>query len=163
MLQTVLLIIGMLAQTPDPLTGGAGWVGAGLLGAVLCWMFFVRIPATDRMLEAKDERLLRVIEGNTAAMAAKDVQLLKVFDAKDKQMQLLIDVKHQLLKDMALEFKSSLKEVAGHCERELAQLASFQQSQMGQLVSAMEDITEKMDALMFGKGHKESKIEDKKQ
>jgi Tfp pilus assembly protein PilN len=34
----------------DPLSGGAGWVGAGLLGCCLAWLFFVHIPAKDRQL-----------------------------------------------------------------------------------------------------------------
>jgi hypothetical protein len=32
----------------DPISGGAGWLGAGLLGAVLAWIFFVRLPANDK-------------------------------------------------------------------------------------------------------------------
>ncbi len=38
----------LLAQTPDLLGGSAGWVGTGLLGAVLYWLTFVHLPAKDR-------------------------------------------------------------------------------------------------------------------
>lgn len=37
-------------QTPDPLSGGAGWVGAGLLGVVLLWLTFIHLPAKDKQL-----------------------------------------------------------------------------------------------------------------
>lgn len=40
----------VLAQAVDPISGGAGWVGAGLLGLVLGWFLLVRIPATDKMV-----------------------------------------------------------------------------------------------------------------
>lgn len=40
-----------LAQVPDSLSGGAGWIGAGLLGAVLCWLLLKHLPAKDTQLE----------------------------------------------------------------------------------------------------------------
>lgn len=40
----------LLAQTTDPISGGAGWVGAGLLGLVLAWLFFFHLPAKDKQL-----------------------------------------------------------------------------------------------------------------
>lgn len=45
-------VIALLAQSPstDPLSGGAGWVGAGLLGAVLAWVMFVHLPGKDRLM-----------------------------------------------------------------------------------------------------------------
>lgn len=33
-----------LAQNPDPISGGGGWVGAGLLGAVLSWLLLKYLP-----------------------------------------------------------------------------------------------------------------------
>lgn len=35
----------------DSLSGGAGWVGAGLLGAVLAWLCFFHLPAKDKQLK----------------------------------------------------------------------------------------------------------------
>lgn len=50
-----MLIAFVVAQaTPDPLSG-AGWVGAGLLGAVLSWLMF-------RYLPAKDQQISKIIE-----------------------------------------------------------------------------------------------------
>lgn len=45
----------LLAQSVDPISGGAGWVGAGLLGLVLCWLLLKHLPDKDRRDERKDE------------------------------------------------------------------------------------------------------------
>ena len=49
----------ILFSQGDPIAGGAGWVGAGLLGGVLSWLLFVHLPSKDKQLkefmEAKDE------------------------------------------------------------------------------------------------------------
>jgi hypothetical protein len=38
----------LLAQTLEPLSGNAGWVGAGLLGALLAWLLLKHLPDKDR-------------------------------------------------------------------------------------------------------------------
>ena len=40
----------LLAQlpSPDPISGGAGWLGAGLLGLVLGWLLLVHLPSKDK-------------------------------------------------------------------------------------------------------------------
>lgn len=42
----------LIAQSSngDPLSGGAGWVGAGLLGLVLTWLLLRHLPEKDRQL-----------------------------------------------------------------------------------------------------------------
>lgn len=39
----------------DPLSGGGGWLGAGLLGMVLAWYLLVRTPANDKMIKELTE------------------------------------------------------------------------------------------------------------
>lgn len=34
------------------IAGSSGWVGAGLLGLVLCWLLFFHLPAKDKQLAA---------------------------------------------------------------------------------------------------------------
>jgi len=51
----------LFAQTTDPISGGAGWVGTGLLGGVLSWLMFVYLPAKDKQIrellsEQRNER-----------------------------------------------------------------------------------------------------------
>lgn len=54
--------VAVLAQSvADPVAGGAGWIGAGLLGSVLAWLLFVHLPA-------KDKQLKEMIEGKDAMM-----------------------------------------------------------------------------------------------
>lgn len=46
---------GLLVAQTDPLSGtlgaASGWVGAGLLGAVLSWLLLKHLPAKDAQLE----------------------------------------------------------------------------------------------------------------
>jgi len=51
----------LLAQAAiEPLAGGSGWVGAGLLGLVLSWLLMVHLPAKDKqirdLMEANDTK-----------------------------------------------------------------------------------------------------------
>jgi hypothetical protein len=53
-----LIVFAQAATPPDIISGGAGWVGAGLLGSVLGWLLFINIPAKDKqiagMIESRD-------------------------------------------------------------------------------------------------------------
>lgn len=49
MLATVLLLAAE-GTTLDPISGGAGWVGAGLLGLVLAWLLLKHLPAKDAQI-----------------------------------------------------------------------------------------------------------------
>ena len=50
----------ILAQAADPISGGAGWVGAGLLGLVLGWLLLKHLPDKDRQSREELERHLDV-------------------------------------------------------------------------------------------------------
>lgn len=41
----------ILAVEPDPLSGGSGWIGAGLLGCVLAWVMFIHLPGQNKMFQ----------------------------------------------------------------------------------------------------------------
>jgi len=59
-----------LAQTPaESLAGGAGWVGAGLLGGVLAWLMFVHLPS-------KDKQIKELIDGKDSFSNAQREQYL---------------------------------------------------------------------------------------
>jgi hypothetical protein len=38
----------LFMQIVEPISGGAGWIGAGLLGAVLSWLLLVHLPNKDK-------------------------------------------------------------------------------------------------------------------
>lgn len=63
-MRTISLAIVIAQSAPtnlDPISGGAGWVGAGLLGGVLGWLLFLYLPSKDKQLkelvESKDSQL----------------------------------------------------------------------------------------------------------
>jgi hypothetical protein len=75
----------MLADVIDPLSGGAGWIGAGLLGAVLTWLFFMHLPSKDKQLRELTEAKDKQIEGLIASKdKATDVLLVQFRAAHDK-------------------------------------------------------------------------------
>lgn len=41
----------IFSQVPDAISGGSGWIGAGLLGSVLGWLLLKHLPAKDAQLE----------------------------------------------------------------------------------------------------------------
>lgn len=49
-------VLFLLAQNADPLSGGAGWIGAGLLGLVLSWLLLKHLPEKDKMILGIIER-----------------------------------------------------------------------------------------------------------
>lgn len=48
--QMLLTAVGGLVAQIDPISGGAGWVGTGLLGAVLSWLLLKHLPDKDRQI-----------------------------------------------------------------------------------------------------------------
>ena len=59
----------ILAQSvADPISGSAGFVGTGLLGAVLGWLLFFHLPAKDKQMKEF------ITEANTQ-LTAKDAHL----------------------------------------------------------------------------------------
>lgn len=63
----------LVAET-DPVSGGAGWVGAGLLGLVLSWLLLKHLPDKDKQIE-------RLIDGKDQAMVA----VQNMFSSEQKQ------------------------------------------------------------------------------
>lgn len=62
----ILAAIMLVAQMAnDPLSGGAGWVGAGLLGCVLAWLMFWHLPAKDAqitvIIQTKDKQISDIL------------------------------------------------------------------------------------------------------
>jgi hypothetical protein len=55
-------LVLFVAQT-DPISGGAGWVGAGLLGAVMAWLLLKYLPDQH----ARQERMVTAHQDTMAA------------------------------------------------------------------------------------------------
>lgn len=88
----------------DPISGGAGWVGAGLLGLVLAWFLLKHIPDERTRHDARERE--------------KDEQMAKLIETKDNQIRELINATAERDRERQTEFKAALKEVVDHCERE---------------------------------------------
>ena len=78
----------LLAQATDPISGGAGWVGAGLLGLVLSWLLWVHLPAKDKLIkDMLDTHYTR----QDAAMAHFSESLKEVTGHCEQEMSMLIE------------------------------------------------------------------------
>ncbi len=88
----------LLAQA-ESLSGGAGWVGAGMLGVVLSWLMFKYLPDKDRQLES--------------LVASRDRVLSEQLDferqASDRRLQQLLQEVHQV----RAQFWELIRQVAG--------------------------------------------------
>lgn len=102
MLRIVLLadLVLLTAQTPaaDAIAGGAGWAGAGILGLVLSWLLLVHLPAKDKQLE-------------------------KMIDGRDKLAGEFADDLMTQNKEGRADFREALERIATHCEKDMQALA----------------------------------------
>jgi PAS domain S-box-containing protein len=69
-------MLELLANT-EAISGGAGWVGAGLLGAVLAWLLMKHLPDKDRQVEM-------LITRAREAMEVKDNRIIALIESQDK-------------------------------------------------------------------------------
>lgn len=74
----ILGVIGALLAQTDAISGGAGWVGAGLLGAVLSWLLLIHLPARDKRDKMKDDDTRSWIDAKDAQLAARDKMIGEV-------------------------------------------------------------------------------------
>lgn len=92
----------LFAQVTDPLSGGAGWVGAGLLGAVLAWLLFVHLPGKDKqvgdLVNLKDQQVTAMMK---MQIEEREQDRLARHDVANKFQEALTDI----LKDHKTEFK----------------------------------------------------------
>lgn len=87
-LSTILLA----SDTPtDTISGGAGWVGAGLLGVVLWWLLFIHLPN-------------------------KDKQMISLMESKDKSIKEVTDAHGKALEQVISTFRSEIKDERSSCQ-----------------------------------------------
>lgn len=133
----------------DPISGGAGWVGAGLLGLVLGWLLILHLPAKDKQLkelqDARDNQVKEIIDGHNTLTRDLVAQMRTVAEGKDKQLADIVNKKWEIIQALTRDYKEGLKEVAAHCEVELSRLTQYWQSHMGQLTQAIQDLAERVN------------------
>lgn len=91
-----MVLFVLLAQAPDPISGGAGWIGAGLLGAVLAWLLGIHLPAKDKQLkefmEVKDEQIANLTEKYENKLVLVTSTFEKESDANRTDFRRTLDV-----------------------------------------------------------------------
>jgi hypothetical protein len=76
------LIALLLSQvSADPLSGGAGWVGAGLLGAVLAWLCLLHLPGKDKQIERLIEAKDKAVDGAVRAFFEEGSRRREIYEA----------------------------------------------------------------------------------
>jgi hypothetical protein len=78
----------------DPISGGAGWVGAGLLGLVLGWLMLKHLPEKDSFIKA-------------------------LIDASNARYDLLLTKCDASLESQRKSFREALDLVVAHCKEEM--------------------------------------------
>lgn len=96
---------GLLAQQPDPISGGAGWFGAGLLGVVIAWLCLKHIPDREKQHDKDMDRAWAAINQQSADHKATITKL-------------------------ASDYKQDLDRIAGHCEKETTQVAEISERRL---------------------------------
>lgn len=121
----------LLAQAADPISGGAGWVGAGLLGSVLAWLLFIHLPRKDKQIDDLTEKFY-------ARHAKKDEQIDKLI-----QDHLVIE------REQRAEYKESLEILVAHQTRAIDGLAAALKEDLEETRSGMEDVRKAIQALVI--------------
>lgn len=129
------------AAAADPISGGAGWVGAGLLGLVLAWLLLKHLPEKDKqiysLIEVKDKQLETI-------MGLKDQQIKDVMAAKTAQMTELLSSHAQHVDRMHRENKDMMAQVIAHCKEEMEITNQLLQKDLNGLGEALEELTEQL-------------------
>lgn len=115
----------------DPISGGAGWVGAGLLGAVLAWLMFIHLPA-------KDKQVTGLIEGRNELSE----NLQNRYSASIKELQAGMA---QISKEQREDHKQVVQMVMEHCRSETEHIAKSMADSMSEVTQAVLDLRRMME------------------
>lgn len=121
----------LVAQASDPISGGAGWVGTGLLGSVLGWLLLKYLPD-------KDKQLKEMMSVHSDSLAAKDNVLLE----KDKMILEIMERKEKVMDKIGERYTQSLQTITEHCRKETQNLGDLISRDLGQLTMAVQDLSE---------------------
>jgi hypothetical protein len=125
---TLLILIAQIAT--DPLSGGAGWVGTGLLGSVLGWLLFVHLPNKDKQILGLIESRDRLVEKLTADFRTSLDSFVDKESNKDKERR--------------EDFKQSLQKVVDHCEKEVNGTVESLKKEVDRISTYIGELTKKV-------------------
>lgn len=101
----------ILANNVESLSGGAGWIGAGLLGAVLGWLLIIHLPAKDKLMKE--------------LIGDKDAQVNVLLEHKWAAIQTMSTDHKEAITRLATEFRAVIAETSAHCDKEVGRLVSY--------------------------------------
>jgi hypothetical protein len=134
----------LLAQAVDPISGGAGWVGAGLLGLVLAWLLFIHLPAKDKQLavliENKDRQIADLV-------TSRDMFVRELTHNFRDAMQVASIAAALQDKERRDDYKASLATVVNHCEKETGQISDAIRKDLADLVALVVALRQLMEQL----------------
>lgn len=100
----------------DPISGGAGWIGAGLLGLVLAWLLLKHLPEKDRQVErlvqACDAEVRTIVDKFDGAIRDGRTEFRDILNAMntihDRHVAALMTAIRDEFKDIRSEGKRQL-------------------------------------------------------
>lgn len=117
----------------DVLTGGAGWVGTGLLGSVLGWIFFKHLPDKDKQVES----LI------TSRDALVERQAQRVENTLKEQVEFMAKTDRERRED----FRAALDVVVNHCRQETSMQRDMISKDMQEVTAAVVDLRGALEEL----------------
>lgn len=117
---TTTMLVLLAQATGDPISGGAGWVGAGLLGLVLGWLLLIHLPAKDKQIAGLIESRDNFVRELTASFRASLQEESKEWAEQFRQGR--------------ADYKASLDAVVQHCERETTAISQSLRADMAKLM-----------------------------
>ena len=108
MIRPVCLVAFAAAKAVDPLSGGAGWLGAGLLGLVLGWLLLKHLPD-------KDKQITKFIED-------KDRHIIAMSETYERKLNVIVASYEKENRETKDEFRAALNSVLSHCDREVGRV-----------------------------------------
>jgi BMFP domain-containing protein YqiC len=116
MVTATLGLVFQIAQV-DPISGGAGWVGAGLLGLVLGWLLLKHLPDKDK----KEERL---IAGRDQMVHGITTEFSKSLRERDELVREVAKGFAEQVGEVRHEFRDALQQILSRQDLHIARLAA---------------------------------------
>lgn len=123
-----------LAQATDPISDGAGWIGAGLLGAVLSWLLLKHLPDKDRQMREmmtihdtiqtnKDAQIQTIVTGNQAALRdlweKESLAIKELTASSQKSIETVAATFTKNIDTLIASNQTAVDAVTAHCQKEL--------------------------------------------
>lgn len=105
----------LLMSQSDPLSGGAGWVGAGLLGLVLFWLLVIHLPSKDKQIKELIERQDKILE-------AKDLRILEIITNFDQRIMSIVTAFLTENKEARNTFRDAINVFETQSERRMTEI-----------------------------------------